>query len=121
MSELNKILKISRQIHIVDKLGGRDSFFGMLEIFHITLEEEHSNNSNIGMYRYKGMGQYGNIVSIPRIYDSIEKCVKRYNFTKSEFDKILDWYKDSQTPDCQILYLVIGWCLKDKKYFESNF
>jgi hypothetical protein len=90
----------------------------MLEIFHILLEEEHLKDPDEGMYRYKGMEQYGNIVSIPRIYDAIEVCIKEYDFTKSEFNKISDWYKDRPTPDCKILYLVIGWCLKDKKYFD---
>jgi len=61
MSEsIQNILKMSRQIGKVDLLGGRDSFFGMMEIFEIILEEEHSKENETGMYRFKGMEQYGN-------------------------------------------------------------
>lgn len=110
---------MSRQIDKVDRLGGRDSFFGMMEIFEIILEEEHSKDNETGMYRFKGMEQYGNIVSIPRVYDTVTRCIEELNFTKEEFDKLIKWYSGrNYGPDTKILALAISWCLKDKKYFE---
>ena len=46
MENLQKILKMSHQIQRVDKLGGRDSLFGMMEIFEIILQEEHEKDPN---------------------------------------------------------------------------
>ena len=115
-----RINKIRFDIERVYRLGGRTSFLGMLEIFEIILKEEHEkNDKETGMYRFKGMEQYGNIVSPKSTYLAIDTCVKELKFTKEEFDKLIDWYKDrNYGPDTRILSLVIGWCLKDKKYFE---
>jgi hypothetical protein len=113
---------MSKQINTVDRLGGRDSFFGMMEIFEIILEEEHEKDPEepkSGMYRFKGMEQYGNIVSIPQVYDTVKRCIEELDFTKDEFDKLINWYKGrNHGPDTQILALAIEWCLKDKKYYE---
>lgn len=119
---IHSILKMSKQINTVDRLGGRDSFFGMMEIFEIILEEEHEKDPEepkSGMYRFKGMEQYGNIVSIPQVYDTVKRCIEELDFTKDEFDKLINWYKGrNHGPDTQILALAIEWCLKDKKYYE---
>jgi len=115
---LAKIQKMMFQIARVDKMGGRGSLFGLMEIFEIYLAEEHEKDNETGMYRFKGMEQYGNIVSIPRIYDTVQRCVEELNFTKEEFDKLIDWYSGRKYgPDTQILALAIGWAIKDKKYF----
>lgn len=121
MKELQEILKMSNQIRRVDKLGGRDSFFGMMEIFEIILEEEHEKDPNEpkeGMYRFKGMEQYGNCVSIPCSYNAVKRCVEELDFTKEEFEKLINWYKGrNHGPDTQVLALAIEWCIKDNKYF----
>jgi hypothetical protein len=116
---LLKILNMSRQIMTVDRLGGRDSFFGMMEIFEIILKEEHDKLGETGMYRFKGMEQYGNIVSIPQTYDAVKRCIDELKFTKEEFDKLINWYKGrDHGPDTSILALAIEWCIKDNKYFQ---
>ena len=116
---IHNILKMSRQMGKVDLLGGRDSFFGMMEIFEIILEEEHTKEEETGMYRFKGMEQYGNIVSINRTYDTVKRCIEELNFTKEEFDKLIDWYSGRKYgPDTQVLALAIQWCIKDNKYFQ---
>ncbi|MEI8007756.1 MAG: hypothetical protein WCI48_16230 [Bacteroidota bacterium] len=118
---IGKIQKLLGHINRIEKMGGRGSFFGLLEIFEIIMEEEHSKDNETGMYRYKGMEQYGNIVSITRIYDTVKRCVEELQFTKDEFDCLIDWYKGRMYgPDTQITALVIGWCIKDKHYFDSN-
>lgn len=123
MKELSEIFKMSYQIQRVDKLGGRDSFFGMMEIFEIILEEEHEKDPNEpkeGMYRFKGMEQYGNCVSIPCSYNAVKRCVEELNFTKEEFEKLINWYKGrNHGPDTQVLALAIEWCIKDNKYFQQ--
>jgi len=119
MKELHEILEMSKQINRVDRLGGRDSFFGMMEIFEIYLKEEHDKLGETGMYRFKGMEQYGNIVSIPQVYDTVKRCIDELHYTKEEFDKLIDWYKGrNHGPDTAVLALAIEWCLKDKKYFN---
>ena len=111
---MNKIRKYLFQIEKLRRLGGRDSFFGMMEIFEIYLSEEHEKDNETGMYRFKGMEQYGNIVSIPRTCDAIDRCVKELHFTKNEFDKLIDWYSGKPSPDTKTLALIIEWNLKNK-------
>ena len=122
MNELLNILEMSRQISRVDKLGGRESFFGMMEIFEIFLKEEHEKDPDEpkdGMYRFKGMEQYGNLVSIDCTYKTVKRCIDELNFTKEEFDKLIDWYSGRKHgPDTQVLALAITWCIKDNKYFQ---
>lgn len=120
---LRKILSMSRDIHRVDKLGGRDSFFGMMEIFEIILKEEHEKDPNEpheGMYRFKGMEQYGNIVSPDCVYSTVKRCVETLKFTKDEFDQLIKWYKYRDSIDCVVLHLTIKWAIKDLNYFQDN-
>jgi hypothetical protein len=118
LDKFHEINKIRRQILRVDKLGGRDSFFGLKEIFEIILAEAHEKEQETGMYRFKGMEQYGNLVSIPCTYDAVTRCVEELNFTKEEFDKLINWYSGRKHgPDTVVLALAIEWCIKDKRYF----
>lgn len=120
---LRKILSMSRDIHRVDKLGGRDSFFGMMEIFEIILKEEHEKdpeNPKTGMYRYKGLWQYGNIVLLPCVKSAVKRCVEELKFTKEEFDKLLNWYDRKDSPDVIVVYFGIKWAIQDLKYFQND-
>jgi len=120
---LATIQKMRFQIERVERMGGRGSLFGLLEIFQIILAEEHEKDPDepkTGMYRFKGMEQYGNCVSIKCIYSTVQRCADELNFTKDEFDKLINWYDGREYgPDTKILALAIGWAIKDKKLFTE--
>lgn len=112
---LKEIQKMRFQIDLVDKLGGRESFFGMKEIFEIILKEEHDKlpeEEKTGMYRFKGMRQYGNIITINCAQNAVRRCVNELKFTKQEFEELLRWY-EGRSIDCVTLYYVIKLTLKD--------
>ncbi len=114
LEHLKEIQKMHHQILRVDKLGGRDSFFGLKEIFEIILEEEHDKDNETGMYCFKGMEQYGNTVSLPRVNDTMTRCIEELKFTKQEFESLINWYNNRKYgPDTLILALEMQWYLKD--------
>jgi hypothetical protein len=120
---LKNMQKMHFQMLLVEKLGGRDSFFGMKEIFEITLKEEHEKdpeNPKTGMYRYKGLWQYGNIVLPNCVKSAVKRCVEELKFTKEEFDKLLDWYDRKDSPDVIVVYFYMKYAIEDFKYFQDD-
>jgi hypothetical protein len=118
---LKDMQKMHFQILLVDKFGGRDSFFGMKEIFEIILKEEHEKdpeNPKEGMYRYKGLWQYGNIVLPHCVASAVKRCVEEFKFTKEEFDQLINWYDRKDSPDVIVVYFYIVWTIQDMKYFQ---
>jgi len=117
------IQKMRFQIERVSRMGGRDSLFGLKEIFQIILAEEHEKDPEEpkdGMYRFKGMEQYGNIISLQCTYNAVQRCYEELNFTKEEFEKLINWYDGRRHgPDTVLLALYIQWAIKDKKYFTE--
>jgi len=109
MADVPKIMKITRSLDKLNKLGGRDSFFGMQHIFEEILYEAHKKAGETcnGMYCFHGMEEYGNIVSPEAVKNAYEICKNEYGFTNEEIQSLVDWYK-GRSIDASILSV----CLK---------
>jgi len=121
MSDLNNLGKLQRDVGSVNKLGGRDSFFGMKQIFEIILKEEHEKRGFTKPtkpghlnypFRFKGVGCYGNIIEWDILEETIQLLVSKYNFTEEEFQSLINWY-DGESIDCLFINAGI------KKYLKS--
>ena len=126
MEALQEINKMSRDIAIVDRLGGRDSFFGLKQIFEIILKEKHDEQTEEEMAesypfgRYRGMECYGNIVSQKYTNLAVEHCINELNFTEEEFTTLCNWYGGRMSPDTLVTNLFIQWYYKDNLKVELN-
>lgn len=82
-----------------------NTFSGKKDAFEFVLKEEHEidGKTDGGMYSYKGLRQYGNIVSLKptlKTLDILSKC----SWWSTEFvNKLIDWYGAKQSIDTFIL------------------
>lgn len=123
ITKLRKMMTLVWDLQVLEELGGRGSFFGMQHVFEEILEEEHIkiDGEEEGMYRYKGMEQYGNIVSPNAVSATFKRCRKDYSFTREEFESLSKWYSERDYgPDTKILGLCLKWSLEDELKEETH-
>ena len=87
---------VLRDMATFDRLGGSDTFFGRLHVFKYLLKDEHAKagetDSAKGAYRYRGMMQYGNIVS----YEPSMSAAKRFiemGYSEQHLMELQKWYR----------------------------
>jgi hypothetical protein len=102
-----ELVSLRYQLATFDALGGRESFFGMKFIFELTVKEQHEKLEQAGMYRYKGMEQYGNIVQPDCLIEAIAICAREYGFTGEDFQKLQRWY-GGRSIDCAVAAMTIA-------------
>jgi hypothetical protein len=108
MSEaIPKLVELRRQLATFDALGGRESFFGMKFIFELIVKEQHEKLDETGMYRYKGMEQYGNVVHPECLIEAIAICARDFCFTGEDFQKLQRWY-GGRSIDCTVTAMTIA-------------
>jgi len=85
-----------------------NNFFGRMDAFEMVLEEEHEKagetDKELGMYRYKGMQQYGNIVSFEPTYKTMDIIVNEFKWSDKWITELIDWYEIRNTFDTITLY-----------------
>ena len=112
---VHEAFKIIGDIRRFDALGGRDSLFGVKHIYEGVLKEKHIEkglDKGEGGFRYKGMEQYGNIVSDVAVKGACETCKEAYNFTDKEFRELIAWYGGRKSVDAIALGLIMDLWLK---------
>jgi hypothetical protein len=114
--EAAECVAILNDMRTFDKLGGSDSFFGRLHVFSFLLMEEHSkageSDRSRGCYRYKGMNQYGNIVSYHPSLKASERFVKEMGYTIENLKEIEKWFKGQGSIDTVTMAIYIREWLK---------
>ncbi len=122
MKKLLKEMSIIHDIQRFDKVGGRKSIFGLLHIFEGELKDLHNNEiteeelkENYPFVKWKGMNCYGNIIQPRLLRKAYDNIIKKYKFTKLEFEKIVDWYENTGSIDCIFCAFFI------KEYFKGNY
>lgn len=109
-----KCLKISNQITQFEKLGGRDSVFGLLRIFSIAMEESHANiteeelKANWPFRSFTCFEAYGNLVERKYTEIAIKQCIEEYNFTKEEWILLSHWFISRGSPDVVVTTIFIS-------------
>lgn len=111
---ISEYVRTRNLIGTIEALGGSDSFFGYKTIFEELLLEEHekTRDADGGMYRYKGMEQYSNIVS-PIPCQAAMKRFLEYGHPVDRLIKLADWY-EKRSIDTATLSLFIKWYIEDE-------
>lgn len=96
------VFTIIADIRRFEKLGGRDSFFGMKHIFEGVIKDCHKNKG----YSFRGLNQYGNIIETEPLKETLNVCLNKYKFTEAEFKELSEWYMHRRSVDtiaCSVL------------------
>jgi hypothetical protein len=117
MSVVAELTRTRDSLYRLEKLGGPDSFFGMMHVFQELLLEEHDKVGEAfnGMYSFHGMGQYGNIISWVPVVLAIKQFLA-LGHTIERLESLRDWYQgDARQPDEKLLgaYLKMALAAED--------
>lgn len=111
---VGSVMKIIGDMHRFDQLGGRDTLFGRAHIFEYLLHEEHEKvgktSSENGMYRFKGIAQYGNIVDYEPTKIAMNRFISDYGFTSEDLGELEEYYNGQVylgAIDCAVLGVLI--------------
>ena len=102
--------EIAELNHKLNRIRGidRSSFWGRFEILELLCDEEHEK---IGE-RWRKFGRYGNVVTPSAMLTALERALKEAEFTREEFEEIVQWMRGQGTPDQAVGYIVIESFLK---------
>jgi hypothetical protein len=79
----------------IDRLGGRDSFFGRLEMLDYCCRVKHEEAG----LPWKKFGRYGNIIEHDQFCAAIDWMREEFKFTDEEFTELAKWMHGQATPD----------------------
>jgi len=102
---IEKFRKTEVSIHRLDVMGGTDSLFGKEHIFSQLLHDEHEKAglTDNGMYCFKGLNWYGNIISWEPTLATIGAFLA-HGFVRADLEALRDWWKGvNQTLDTACL------------------
>jgi len=96
LSQAREMLSTAISVEAFERLGGQNTFFGRQHAFESLLADEHSLNgkadASLGMYRFKGMEQYGNVVGSEEVELAARKFVLDLGYSRDHLAELSRWY-----------------------------
>ena len=103
MNVIDKYHETMADIHRLSILGGSESLFGKEHIFVSLLRDEHEKDGlTSGMYCFKGLNQYGNVVSWEPFLRATVSFIK-HGFRGADLEELRDWWGKNSSIDTACL------------------